>query len=99
MKERQFTSMAQQRRFERQQHELEKIRQAKAAKNVDGKAVHNKLRIGEKKMTVEFIKDKETKTKVRYTATGEVSGSIYVDKDSELAKDAEIVLEIAKVTS
>ena len=38
MKERQFTSMAQQRRFEKQQHELEKIRQAKASKNVDGKA-------------------------------------------------------------
>jgi hypothetical protein len=37
MKERQFTSMAQQRRFERQQNEIEKIRQAKAAKNVDGK--------------------------------------------------------------
>jgi DNA-directed RNA polymerase len=50
-------------------------------------------------MTVEFIKDKETKTKVRYTAKGEVSGSIYVDKDSELAKDAEIILEIAKVST
>ena len=42
-------------------------------------------------MIVEFIKDKETKSKIRYTAKGEVSGSIYVDKESELAKDAEIV--------
>lgn len=38
MKERQFKSMAEKRRFERQQDEIEKIRQAKAAKNVDGKA-------------------------------------------------------------
>jgi DNA-directed RNA polymerase len=60
---------------------------------------HSNVKIGEKKMTVEFIKDKETKTKVRYTAKGEVSGSIYVDKDSELAKDAEIILEIAKVST
>ena len=50
-------------------------------------------------MTVEFIKDKETKSKIRYTATGEVSGSIYISKDSELAKDAEIILEIAKETA
>ena len=49
-------------------------------------------------MTVKFIKDKETKTKIRYTATGDVSGSVYVDKDSELAKESEIVLEIAQVT-
>jgi DNA-directed RNA polymerase len=47
---------------------------------------------------IKFIKDKETKTKVRYTATGDVSGSIYVDKDSDLAKETEIVLEIAQVT-
>jgi len=50
-------------------------------------------------MTIKFTKDKETKTKVRYTATGDVSGSIYVDKDSELAKDLEIILEISQVTS
>ena len=31
-------SMAEQRRFERQQDEIEKIRQAKAAKNVGGEA-------------------------------------------------------------
>ena len=42
-------------------------------------------------MTIKFIKDKETKTKVRYTATGDVSGSIYIEKDSELAKDSEII--------
>ena len=50
-------------------------------------------------MTITFIKDKETKTKVRYTATGDVSGSIYVEKDSELAKDSEIILEIPQVTA
>ena len=41
MTPRRFTSMAQQRRFERQQNEIEKLRQAKAAnqaKNMDGKA-------------------------------------------------------------
>ena len=45
-------------------------------------------------MTVRFIKDKETKTKVRYTATGEVSGSIYLDKESDLAILDEILLQI-----
>jgi len=50
-------------------------------------------------MSVKFVKDKETKTKIRYAATGEVSGSIYIDKDSELAKDSEIILEIAKVSA
>ena len=48
---------------------------------------------------VKFVKDKETKTKFRYTATGDISGSIYVDKSSELAKDSEIILEIAKVSA
>jgi len=50
-------------------------------------------------MTIKFTKDKETKTKVRYTATGDVSGSIYVEKDSELAKESEITLEISQVTA
>jgi len=50
-------------------------------------------------MTIKFIKDKETKTKVRFTATGDVSGSIYIEKDSELAKDSEIILEIPQVTA
>jgi hypothetical protein len=56
--------------------------------------VHNNVKIGEKKMTVKFEKDKETKTKVRYTAKGEISGSIYVDKDSELSVLDEILLKI-----
>jgi hypothetical protein len=50
-------------------------------------------------MNITFTKDKETKTKVRYAATGEVSGSIYIEKDSELAKESEIILEIAKVSA
>ena len=50
-------------------------------------------------MSIKFIKDKETKTKIRYAATGDISGSIYVDKNSELAKDSEIILEIAKVSA
>ncbi len=50
-------------------------------------------------MSVKFIKDKETKTKIRYTATGDVSGSIYISKDSEMAKDSEIILEIAQVSA
>lgn len=50
-------------------------------------------------MSITFTKDKETKTKVRYAATGEVSGSIYIDKDSELAKESEIILEISQVTA
>ena len=48
---------------------------------------------------VKFVKDKETKTKFRYTATGDISGSVYIDKDSELAKESEIVLEIPQVTA
>lgn len=52
-----------------------------------------------KVMTIKFTKDKETKTKVRYTATGDVSGSIYIEKDSELAKESEITLEISQVTA
>ena len=50
-------------------------------------------------MNITFTKDKETKTKVRYAATGEVSGSIYIEKDSELAKESQIILEIAKVSA
>ena len=50
-------------------------------------------------MTITFVKDKETKTKIRFTATGEVSGSVYIEKESELAKESEIVLEIAKVSA
>ena len=64
---------------------------------VHGKAISNIERL--KVMTIKFTKDKETKTKVRYAATGEVSGSIYIDKDSELAKESEIILEISQVTA
>lgn len=49
-------------------------------------------------MTVTFIKDKETKNTVRFTSPigTEVSGSIYVQKGSELASREEIVLEIVE---
>ena len=47
-------------------------------------------------MTVEFVKDKETKNTYRYTATGDVAGSIYVRKDNELAKSDRISVEIKK---
>ena len=52
-------------------------------------------------MIYKFLKDKETKTKVGFAATAGtaqkgISGSLYIDKDSELAKDSEIFLEIAK---
>lgn len=47
-------------------------------------------------MLVTFTKDKETKNTVRFTSAigNEVSGSIYVQKGSELAQETEIVLEI-----
>jgi hypothetical protein len=47
-------------------------------------------------MSVTFVKDKETKNTVRFTSPigAEVSGSIYVQKGSELASQTEIVLEI-----
>tara|TARA_R100000008_G_scaffold78963_2_gene60317 strand:+ start:342 stop:545 length:204 start_codon:yes stop_codon:yes gene_type:complete len=49
-------------------------------------------------MTVTFTKDKETKNTIRFTSAmgSEVSGSIYVQKDNDLAKETEIVLEIAE---
>jgi len=48
-------------------------------------------------MSITFTKDKETKTKVRFSANGgDVSGSLYVAKESELAKQNEIVLDIAE---
>jgi hypothetical protein len=46
---------------------------------------------------VKFVKSKEdySERKFRYTATGDISGSIYVHKDSELVNDTgEIWLEI-----
>ena len=53
-------------------------------------------------MSFKFLKDKETKTKVRYAATvgtaqKGISGSLYIDKDSELAKADKITMEISKV--
>ena len=47
-------------------------------------------------MTIEFIKDKETKNTIRFTSTGEVSGSVYVQKDSDLAKQDIISVEISE---
>jgi hypothetical protein len=43
-----------------------------------------------------FTKDKETKNTIRFTSpTGnDISGSIYVKKDDELAKETEIVLAV-----
>ena len=58
--------------------------------------------------SIVFTKDKETKTKVRYTVkngagfpadSDAITGSIYIDKDSELAKESEIILEISQVTA
>lgn len=48
-----------------------------------------------KAMTVEFVKDKETKNTYRYTATGDIAGSIYVRKDNELAKSERITVEVS----
>lgn len=47
-------------------------------------------------MLVTFTKDKETKNTVRFTSPrgNEISGSLYVGKDSEAAKQDELVLEI-----
>lgn len=47
-------------------------------------------------MLVTFTKDKETKNTVRFTSPvgSEISGSIYVQKNSELASETEIVLEV-----
>ena len=51
-----------------------------------------------KQMSVTFTKDKETKNTIRFTSPigNAISGSIYVQKDSELAKETEIVLEISE---
>jgi hypothetical protein len=45
-------------------------------------------------MAIIFTKDKETKNTIRFTSTGDVSGSVYVQKDSELAKEETITVEI-----
>jgi hypothetical protein len=45
-------------------------------------------------MTIKFVKDKETKNTIRFTASGDISGSVYVQKDSEWAKSTVIAVEI-----
>jgi len=47
-------------------------------------------------MTIKFVKDKETKNTIRFTSSGDVSGSVYVKKDSELAKQEVISVEISE---
>ena len=47
-------------------------------------------------MIVEFTKDKETKNTIRFTATGDVSGSIYVRKGTDLASEEKIVVEVVE---
>ena len=50
-------------------------------------------------MQVKFTQDKETKNTVRFTSPvgSEISGSIYVQKDSPLASQSEITLEIPEL--
>lgn len=47
-------------------------------------------------MLVKFTKDKETKNTVRFVAPmgGAVSGSIYVQKGTDLANQTEIVVKV-----
>ena len=45
-------------------------------------------------MKIEFVKDKTTKNTIRFTATGDVSGSIYVQKGSDLASETLIAVEV-----
>ena len=47
-------------------------------------------------MTIEFVKDKETKNTIRFTSVGVISGSVYVQKDSDLAKQESISVEISE---
>ena len=49
-----------------------------------------------KYLEIEFIKDKETKNAVRFTAAGEISGSLYVAKGSEMADQKSITVEVLK---
>ena len=53
--------------------------------------------LGENDMAVTFKQDKITKNTIRFTSMGgEVSGSIYIQKDSDLAKNSEIVVKISQ---
>ena len=48
-------------------------------------------------MKIEFVKDKETKNAIRFTAIDyslDVTGSLYISKNSKLAKDGSLVVEI-----
>lgn len=48
-------------------------------------------------MKIEFVKDKETKNAIRFTivsACSGVSGSLYVAKDSEMAGETLIAVEV-----
>ena len=49
-------------------------------------------------MQVKFTQDKETKNPIRFTSPigNDISGSIYVQKDGDLAKETEIVLEVSE---
>tara|TARA_Y100001951_G_C11060839_1_gene140745 strand:+ start:124 stop:291 length:168 start_codon:yes stop_codon:yes gene_type:complete len=49
-------------------------------------------------MSVTFTKDKETKNTIRFVSPvgSTISGSIYVQKNDDLAKETEIVLEIVE---
>ena len=52
----------------------------------------------DEKMSVTFAKDKERKNTIRFTSPigNDISGSIYVQKDSDLAKETDIVVEFAE---
>ncbi len=45
-------------------------------------------------MKIEFVKDKETKNAIRFTTTGDISGSLYVQKGSDLADESVIAVEV-----
>ena len=48
-------------------------------------------------MTIQFVKDKETKNAIRFTSTTDgISGSVYVKKDSDFAKQESISMEISE---
>ena len=50
-------------------------------------------------MQITFTQDKETKNTVRFTSpAGDVSGSLYVRKDSDLASQTELTIEISEIT-
>lgn len=55
-------------------------------------------------MKIIFTKEKSTKNKVRYSILPQntvdgIMGTVYLDKDCELANQSEIILEIAKITA